>query len=330
MDKRNLIAALDIGGTKILAGLIDARSGKLLARRRIETQAECGAEDIVARSAAVLRELAQEVDIAVEELTGLGCSIPGPLDRERGVVLFSPHLNWRAVPLVEMFQRHLGIPIVIEDDARCAALGEASMGAARGAETALYVTVSTGIGAGVIIGGKIYRGAHGFAGEVGHMTIEAAGPPCACGNFGCFEALASGSAIALRARQAVLHGDKTVLAERSAGRPSSLKAEHVVQAAEAGDLVATRIIETAGMYLGIGLAAMASAYDPEVIVLGGGAAGSDGLLLRRAREEFRARAIAPLGLLVRIIPAALGDESGLWGAAALFGHISPGRYEINV
>ncbi|TMF41089.1 MAG: ROK family protein [Chloroflexi bacterium] len=307
------IGALDIGGTKILAGIIDP-SGKIVARRSIGTLAERGAEDVVARCVSLMRELAREAQVAVEMLAGIGCSVPGPLDPEGGVVLFSPNLGWRNVPLAQWLRHQCGVPVEIEDDARCAASGEARRGAARGAEMAVYITISTGIGGGLIINGRVYRGAHGFAGEIGHMTLEANGPPCSCGNNGCFESLASGSAIAARARQAVLHGDETTLASFHDG---PLTAEQVIQAAKAGDAVATRIVEAAGVYVGIGLAAVATAFDPQIIVLGGGVVRQEGILLRRAYETFRERALAPLGSLVPIVPAALGDESGLWGAVAL-------------
>ena len=315
MGNASYIGALDIGGTKILAGIIDD-TGQLLARRRIETLASHGAIDVIARAALLLRELARETGITTDMLTGIGCSVPGPLDSERGVVVFSPNLAWREVPLAALLSEALDVPANIEDDARCAALGEARRGGARFARNAVYVTISTGIGGGVVINGSIYRGSHGCAGEVGHMTLAADGPPCACGNLGCFESLASGSAIAARARQAVLRGDETLLA-RFRDEPTLLTAEQVIDAAEKGDSVALRIVETAGMYIGIGLAAVAAAYDPEVIMLGGGVIRPDGLLLRRARETFQARVLSPLGALVRIVPAELGDESALWGAAAL-------------
>ncbi len=319
MGNASYSGALDIGGTKVLAGIVDD-SGALVARRRINTQASRGAADIVARAASLLRELARESGIAADRLTGIGCSVPGPLDSERGVVIFSPNLAWRDVPLAAMLSAELGVPVKIEDDARCAALGEARRGGARGAQNAVYVTISTGIGAGIIVNGRIYRGSHGCAGEVGHITLDAAGPPCSCGNVGCFESLASGSAIAARARQAVLHGDDTLLARF---RDEPLTSEHVIDAAHRGDGVALRILETAAMYIGIGLAAVAAAYDPEVIVLGGGVIHPDGMLLRRAREVFQARVIPPLGLLVRVVPAELGDESALWGAAALLNSAMP-------
>lgn len=315
MSTSKFIGVVDIGGTKILVGLID-QSGELLASLRMSTHAEQGAEDVIARTVTALHELLREMDTPEVALEAVGCSIPGPLDSNSGVVYFSPNLGWRDVPFVEMMQRLLNVPIVIDDDAHCAALGEARMGAARGMDIAIYVTISTGVGAGIIIGGNIYRGAHGLAGEIGHITIEAAGPQCSCGNFGCFEALASGTAIAVFAKQAVMHGDDTVLSKYN-DELSKLSAEHVVNAAEAGDAVALRIIETAGTYAGIGLAAVASAFDPQVIIVGGGVMSSGGIMLQRARKVFLERTISPVGTLVPIVPAALGEKSSLWGAAAL-------------
>lgn len=315
MVNAGYIGALDIGGTKMLAGLYDDE-GQLLARKRSETLAFQGVSQVIARAALLVRELAQETGLSPDNLTGIGCSVPGPLDSERGVVIFSPNLAWRDVPLAALLSQALDVPARIEDDARCAALGEARRGGARGAQNAVYVTISTGIGGGVILNGHIYRGSHGCAGEVGHMTLDAAGPPCACGNVGCFESLASGTAIAVRARQTLMHGDETILA-RFRDDPALLTAEQVIDAANLGDAVALRILETTAMYIGIGLAAIATTYDPEVIVLGGGVIHPDGLLIQKARETFQARVISPLGSLVRIVPAQLGDESALYGAAAL-------------
>lgn len=315
MRQAGYVGALDIGGTKTLAGLLDPR-GRLVARKRIETLAASGVEAVIERVVTVMREVMDEACVSVDLLAGIGCSVPGPLDSELGVVIFSPNLGWRDVPLVAMLQERLGAPVKIEDDARCAALGEARYGAARGARNAVYVTISTGIGGGVVIDGRIYRGSHGFAGEIGHMTLEANGPPCSCGNSGCFESLASGTAIAARARQAVLHGDETMLV-RFRDEPQRLTAEQVVQAAIEGDTVATRVLETVGDYIGIGLAAVTTAFDPQMIVLGGGVVRESNLLLQRARASFAARALYPLGSLVRVLPAELGEDSALWGAAAL-------------
>lgn len=315
MIQDGIVGALDIGGTKILAGLV-SRSGTLLARQRLETRAKDGADDVLERAVDTLRRLVKEAGYSWEAVQAVGCSVPGPLDRVKGVVVFSPNLGWHDVPLARLLRERLGVPIVIDDDANCAALGEAAVGAARHSRQAVYLTISTGIGGGVVIDGRMYRGAHGLAGEIGHMTLEPDGPACACGNVGCFEALASGSAIAQRARQALLHGDETML-RTMVPDPTELRAEHVIQAAEAGDSLACQIIETTSMYLGLGLAAVANIFDPEVIVVGGGVIGANNTILSRAVDVLRARALAPINRLVQVVPAALGDESALWGAAAL-------------
>src|SRR5579884_369280 len=315
MNTSRLTGALDIGGTKILAGLID-QQGDLLARRRIETLATRGAEEVIARAGAILNELLWEVGADVVALQAIGCSVPGPLDSKSGTVIFSPNLAWRDVPFVELLHRQFDVPIAIDDDAHCAALAEWHLGAARGTHSAVYVTISTGIGSGIIIDGRLYSGAHGFAGEVGHITLDRNGPPCSCRNAGCFEAVASGSAIAARAREAVMSGQKTILSAFHEN-PALLTASEVMQATAAGDAVAGQIIETAGDFLGLGLAAVASAFDPQIIVVGGAVVQANDRLLAHARAAFVARAIPPLGSLVSIVPAVLGDESALRGAALL-------------
>jgi glucokinase len=315
MNTFRLSGALDIGGTKILVGLID-QHGELLARRRIETPAPRRAEEAIARVGTTLRALLCEIGVEEASLGAIGCSVPGPLDSKSGTIIFSPNLGWRDVPFVELLRRQFAVPIAIEDDADCAALAEAHLGAARGARSAVYVTISTGIGSGIVIEGRLYGGAHGCAGEVGHITLDSNGPVCSCGNSGCFEALASGSAIAARAKEAVTSGQKTLLA-RFHDDPALLTASEVMQAATAGDAVAKQIIEAAGEYIGLGLAAVACAFDPEIIVVGGGVVQANDLLLTCARATFAARAIPPLGSLVSIVPAALGDESALRGAALL-------------
>lgn len=311
----HFIGALDIGGTKMLLGLINWH-GELVARRRLETRAEQGVEHVITRAATGLRELLGEVGATATALDALGCSVPGPLDNRTGVVLFSPNLGWRNVPLLELLRREFAVPIAIDDDAHCAALGEGRKGAARGSRCAVYVTISTGIGAGVIINGNLYRGAHGFAGEVGHIPLEANGPRCACGNTGCFEALASGSAIAAQARQAVLQGSPTIMATFHDDL-TRLTAVEVMEAAAAGDAVAGQILERVGEYVGMGLAAVACAFDPEIIVVGGGVIQANETLLARARVAFARHVVPPLGSLTPIVPAMLGDESSLWGAAML-------------
>lgn len=309
------VGAMDIGGTKTLVALVSSE-GNILARHLMPTEAGRGVEDLLRRIVDALRELAEECEIPLETVRRLGCSVPGPLDREQGVVRFSPNLGWRDVPLVALLQEQVSMLIEIEDDAHCAALGEAWMGAAREVEHVAYVTISTGIGGGIIIGGQLYRGAHGYAGEIGHITLEADGPLCACGNRGCFEALASGTAIAQRARQAIRRENHIFMSVQREDF-AKLSARHVVQAADQGDNMAIQTLQICGRYAGIGLAAVASAFDPQALIVGGGMATPGGIYWQAAQEAFAARVLHPLGEVIAPTPAALGDASALYGAASL-------------
>ena len=319
MTKREqvIIGAVDIGGTSVRTALATPL-GHILAKDRFPSQPQYGAEDLTGRIVESLTRLALKTGGDISQISGLGCSVPGPLDRQVGIVQFSPHLNWRDVPLAALFYERLPVPFTMDDDANCAALGETLLGVASKAAHMVYLTISTGIGAGIIIDRHIYRGSHGLAGEIGHIPLEPTGPLCACGNRGCFEAVASGSAIAEQARQAIRSGAATSLRE-TISNPDALTAEHVLSAAAGGDFLATLIVEKTAAYLGAGLAAVASAFDPEVIVLGGGVMLDGNDLLERARAEFETRAIAPLGNLVSISRAQLGDDSALIGASLLAG-----------
>jgi glucokinase len=318
MKKREpdrIIAAVDIGGTSVRIALATPL-GEVLAKDRFPCRSPQSPEELVERVVVNLSRLAAGIGVDLREISALGCSVPGPLDRILGIVQFSPHLGWRDVPLAALFSGRLPLPFTMDDDANCAALGEARLGAAQSVPCMVYVTVSTGIGAGIVIDGHIYRGSHGLAGEVGHVPLEPAGPRCACGNTGCFEALASGSAMAELARATVHSGVETSLRGIVAS-PDLLTAEHVIAAADDGDIAATQIVERTARYLGAGLAMVASAFDPEMIVLGGGVMQPGNGLLERARAQFASLAIAPIGELVAIAPASLGDDSALVGAALL-------------
>jgi glucokinase len=287
-----------------------------LLKDRFPSQAPPSARELTERIGMSLKRLAKKIGWDAQEIKSVGCSVPGPLDRMQGVVRFSPNLGWRDVPLAALFHEVLPVPFTVDDDANCAALGEARQGAARTSSNMVYVTVSTGIGAGIVIDGHIYRGSHGLAGEVGHFPLELAGPRCACGNSGCFEALASGTAMAAAARLTVQEGVETSL-RSMAPSPDLLTAEHVIAAAADGDLAAGRIVERIARYLGAGLAMVAFAFDPDVIVVGGGLMQPGNGLLERAHAQFTGRVIAPIGELVSIAPATLGDDSALVGAALL-------------
>lgn len=295
-----IVGCVDVGGSTLRVALA-AHDGTLLARSSLtHTRPEPGATiETVAR---ILNELCRSADV---ELTAVGAAVPGPLDPQRGIVHFSPNLRWREFPFAENLQARLNVPVRIDDDANCAALGEQWRGVGRGVRDFLYVIVGTGIGAGLILDDKLYHGARGMAGELGHTTIMPDGPLCACGNHGCLETLAAGPAIVSRFAQLESGTD-------------DFTARAVIAAARAGNVRARQAIREAAEYLGIGLANATNLLNPEMIALGGGVAMDAGeLLLEPARRVVRERAFAAATDSVKLALGELGDDAGLIGAARL-------------
>jgi glucokinase len=302
-----LVGCSDIGGSTLRVALAD-RAGNLLGKK-LYPHAQSDAHSAIVKITIELQALACEHQA---ELCGVGVSAPGPLDPTTGIIAFSPNLGWREVPFAAELHARLPVPIAMDDDANCAALAEQWLGAGQNAREFIHVIVGTGIGAGLILNGRLYHGARGSAGELGHMTILAGGPECRCGNHGCLEALAAGPAIVRHARDMMARGRTSML------RQDTFTAREVIAAARVGDAVGVESIETAGRYLGIGLANAVNLFNPEVIVLGGGVAVDAGeLLLMPARRELERRAFPSAADTVRLVQAKLGDEAGLIGAARM-------------
>jgi glucokinase len=270
----------------------------------------------------VLADLYLEVNEALaaaggaSKVAGVGIASPGPLDPWTGIIHGPPNLpSWDLVPIKRLFEERFGIPAVVGNDANVAALGEHRFGAGRGTGDMVYLTVSTGIGGGVIAEGRLLLGADGFAAELGHMTIDMRGVRCGCGNLGCLEALASGIGIARRARDAVQTGERTALAELPPGKTS---AADVIRSAYAGDEVAARILREAGEALGVGVVNLAHIFNPRRIAIGGGVGINGGAILWNAvHETVRARAMMPIARGLEVLPAELGDDAGLIGTVSL-------------
>ncbi len=309
------MAACDIGGTKVLIGLVD-ENGAILARERYPVQAPRLPDQVVGDLVVRLHALAERAGVAWEQVSGLGYSTPGPLDRARDVVISSLNLGpWSRVPLRAMLEESLDLPVWLEMDALAATFAEGWLGAGQGVADFIYVVVGTGIGCGILLDGRPVRGWAGSAGEVGHMTVLPGGPICNCGNYGCLEALAAGPAIAQRAQAALCQGRATVIGQQTAGR--DITAEDVFAAARSGDLVAREIVEETAEYLGIALAGLANLLNPQVIALGSGVGQGGGEVLlqavRRATARHSPSWITGQGLEIRT--ARLGAEAGLLGAA---------------
>ena len=307
------VVGIDIGGTKTLSAVVDAQ-GRVLARHRIETP-QRGPKDFVQVLTRELSTLLGLAGLQKEDLLGLGVGAPGPLDPETGVVFEPPNLaGWRDVPLGPMLFDATGVPTWVENDANAAALGEAWVGAGVGVRDLIYITVSTGIGGGLIFNGELYHGVSGTAGEIGHMTVEPEGPVCTCGRRGHLEGLASGHAITRMAEEAVQAGRQTRLA---ALPPGTLTAAAVAQAAFDGDGVAREVYARAGHYIGIAVASLVNVLNPAMVVFGGGVSKVGDLLFDTVRRVVRERAFERPAEAAKIVPAALGDDVGVIGAAAV-------------
>lgn len=301
---------VDVGGTKTAALLVTA-DGNVEARTVLPTPA--------ADQAATLATLEAAVDeVLVEGVSAIGVGAAGLVDVRTGVLLSSPNLAWRDVPLRDRIAGTFRLPVTVDNDATAAAWAEARLGASRGSRDSLFVGVGTGIGGGIVMGGRLLRGAHGFAGEIGHFIVDPTGPACGCGNRGCWEQVASGLAIARSGRRAVTEHPTSLIARLAEGYPERVTGELVAQAAREGDEVAIAILSEVGRRLGEGVAGLVNILDPEVVVVGGGAAASGDLLLDPAREAHRAtvegRDHRPA---VPIVPAQLGNDAGAIGAALL-------------
>jgi len=300
---------IDLGGTQLRVAVADDR-GRLKTVVRHPTEAARGRQHVIDRIVAAVTEALEKDGTAARRVRALGIGLPGPVDPAAGIVISPGNLpGFRNVPLNRILTRATGIPSFLHHDAHLAALGEHRRGAARGAGEVIYVTVSTGIGAGLILRGELYAGAHGIAGEVGHIVVQWDGPLCTCGNRGCVEAIASGTGIARAARELGARTPSSAL-----HRLESPEAEDVTRAARAGDELANTILENAGTYLGIAMGTLVNLFNPELIVLGGSVLRAGTRLLKPMRRSMTASSWRASRRGLRIVPPALGGDAGLIGA----------------
>lgn len=309
------IAGVDIGGTNLRVGLVPFGGGRPAEVMKERTCARLGPAHVVARVAAMLADVAGGVDPG--SVAGIGVGAPGPVDRKAGMVLRTPNLGWRNVPARDLIGEAAGLPVVLDNDANCAAYGEWWQGAGRGADRLVAVTLGTGIGGGIVIGGDIYHGASDAAGEVGHMSVDFAGRLCACGSRGCVEAYASGPGIAARAAEGLEAGADSVLGARD-GKDARITARTVCEAAAAGDRYATGILAEAARILAVAVANLVNVFNPDVIVIAGGVAAAGDRLFTPLVREVRRRAFPSAVAACRIVPAALSEAAGVIGAAGMF------------
>ncbi|MBX5435702.1 MAG: ROK family glucokinase [Alicyclobacillaceae bacterium] len=287
-----------------------ASSGQILNKRSFDTPPASGVEQLCACLNEALRQHLAATGLREANVAGAGVGIPGFLDVDRGVVVEAVNLGWRDVPLVAELERVLGLPVAIENDANLAALGEAWTGAGRGTYSVLCVTVGTGVGGGIVIGGRLYRGVNGMAGEIGHLVVNRDGLPCNCGKRGCLETVASASAIVRAARDMQAQG-------RLAAGVAIEGAREVFELAAAGHEAARAIVNEAGHWLGYGLALCADTLNPDAIVVAGGVSKAREAWLRPVRDAFAAYALPRTRAAARLTLAALANDAGVIGAARL-------------
>lgn len=304
------ILGIDIGGTKTIVGVAD-ESGRLLAHKRILTPNVLGPMINIGMIVPAAYEVIEQSGGLISSI-GIGCG--GPLDRKTGVLHKVVNLpGWEGLCLTDIFSEEFGVPAYLDNDATAAAMGEAMFGAGRGVDHLAYLTVSTGIGGGIIVNGKPYRGVGENAGEFGHMKILPDGPMCNCGDHGCLESLASGTSIARIARESLDANPGSKLNECG----GDITAELVARAAAEGDDCASRVWSDAMYHLGLGVANVVNALNPKLVILGGGVTKAGDLLFEPVRRVVSERAMKPLAADVEIVPAANGDLVGLMGAFAV-------------
>ena len=311
---------VDVGETKIAAGVVTPE-GELLSEVRYPTVAK--KEQLLSSIARAVTEVEEEFEIG-----GVCLAVPGSILAAENKVIDSPNLHAiEGIPLKDELEERTGLPTTVENDANAAAWGEFRFGAGSEVEHLVFLTLGTGVGGGVISHGMLLRGAQGAGGELGHVTIQATGPRCGCGNRGCLEALASGTAIGRRGREVANERPNSALGRLAVER--KVLGEDVTELALEGDEAARLVLEETGVWLGIGLAGFVNIFNPEVIAIGGGASKAGDLILDAARREVQLRARSPARDLVKIKEATLGPESGILGAAALARNYS-GEYVLDL
>ncbi|HXT40644.1 MAG TPA: ROK family protein [Candidatus Angelobacter sp.] len=316
-DKKDCVIGVDFGGTKILAGVFDEKF-ECRGRARVSTKADRGVSEVIGRIARCVREAVDECDLDLKQIKAVGIGAPGAVDSESGKVIFAPNLGWNDVPLKKELEKQLDVPVVLENDCNVCTLGVYEVELKAKPRDVVGIFLGTGIGGGLILEGRLYSGFNRTAGEIGHMVLEVGGPKCGCGNKGCFEALASRTAIFRKIKDAVKEGQKTVLTEMLGPELEDLRSGDLRKAIKRGDKFVEHIIEEAAEYTGIAVSNVINIFNPEVIVIGGG-------LMEQLEDEMLAIIVetamdyAMDGTTkgIEIIATKLADDAGITGGAVL-------------
>ncbi|EFU43323.1 glucokinase, ROK family protein [Paenibacillus vortex V453] len=309
----NIYVGVDLGGTAIKVGICN-EEGHLLQKYEGPTETAKGVDTVIDNIEKYVRHIVEESPYSWDKLAGVGAGFAGFTNIREGIIILAPNVGFKDVPIRALLEERLGKPVKIDNDANVAALGEAWSGAGRGVENCVCYTLGTGVGGGIIVNGKIYQGFGGMAGELGHISVvpDLEAIQCGCGEMGCLETVSSATGIIRMAKDAVERGDRTSLAH-----VENIAAKEVFDAAKAGDEVAIRIVNRAAYYLGKSMAAVAAVLNPEAFIIGGGVSNAGDILFNEVRTVFAKLTPEPLQRGVRIVPAELGNDAGVVGAAGL-------------
>jgi len=313
----DLYVGVDLGGTKILAGVFTPQL-KLLQTAKLSTKADRGFDAVLERIDRCVRDAVDEADMSLKQVRGVGIGAPGAVNPENGEVIFAPNLEWRDAPLKKELEKRLDLPVFVENDCNACTLGVHEVELKGKPRNMLGLFLGTGIGGGLILEGELYRGFNGTAGEVGHMVLQVGGPKCGCGNNGCFEALASRTAIFRDIQQRMKDGQKTILSEWLDGDLSELRSGDLRKAIRKGDKLVEKVIEDAAEFTGIAVANLINLFNPQVIVLGGGVIDAlEDEMMAIIVETALDSAMAGTTKGIEILASELGDDAGITGGAVL-------------
>lgn len=311
------VVGIDLGGTKILAAVVSA-THQILGRAKRSTPASEGGDAILTTMVDCVEEAIAEAGLHRDDIAAAAVGSPGPLDSEKGVILFSANMNVRDFALGPQLSEILKRPVLIQNDVRVGGYGEYRLGAGQGYNSLIAAFVGTGIGGCLVLDGKVVAGSTGNAGELGHILLKANGPKCGCGRRGCMEALASRTAITRRINKAIKRGVPTVLAEKIARKSGKLKSGDLAEAVATGDIVAVKEVHRAAHFLGLGLGSLMNVFGPEIVIVGGGVAEALGdPWVEIVRTSAREQCLADPMNRIQIVRAALGDDAGILGAALM-------------
>jgi len=316
MNEKQVVIGIDLGGTKIYTAVVDEQ-GKILASSRKRTKAEQGPSPVIDRIVEGVEESVAAAGLPAEQIKGVGVGSPGPLDLKTGTILQTPNLGWKNVPLRDLLQKKLQLPVTVDNDGNVGVLGEFAYGAGHGAQHMIGLFIGTGIGGGVIVDGKLLHGFNENAGELGHMILDPNGPRCGCGNKGCLEAFASRLSIEREIKVAALHGVETFVLD-DIKENERLRSKKLAEAYAAGDPAVKQAVNRSAEYVGYGTASLLNIFNPEVVVLGGGvveAIGED--YVEQVRKIALQNVFKVARRNVRIVAALLKDDSAVLGAARL-------------